>query len=78
MEITVSMGVAAFPDDGDTPEQVLDHADRALFEAKAQGKNRVCCWGEFPDARKPNYRGSVHRRSEKDAALEKEQIEIEN
>ncbi len=78
MEITVSMGVAAFPDDGDTPEQVLDHADRALFEAKAQGKNRVCCWGEFPSDRKPEYRGSVHgRRPEEDARLETEKIEIE-
>ena len=77
MEITVSMGVAAYPDDGDTPEQVLDHADRALFEAKAQGKNRVCCWGEFPSDRKPDYQGSVHRRPEEAAPLATEEIEFE-
>ena len=78
MEITVSMGVAAFPDDGDTPEQILDHSDRALVEAKAKGKNRVCCWGEFPDTRKPDYRGSVHGpHSEQIDQLETEEIEIE-
>lgn len=72
-EITVSMGVASYPDDGDTPEQVLDRADRALFEAKARGKNRVCCWGEFPMTRK-EFRGSIHgRRSEDVAEIEKEE-----
>jgi diguanylate cyclase (GGDEF)-like protein len=78
-EITVSMGVASFPDDGSTPEQVLDHADRALFEAKAQGKNRVCCWGEFPVGRRAKeFRGSIHgRSSEEIAELEAEEIEIQ-
>jgi diguanylate cyclase (GGDEF)-like protein len=78
-EITVSMGVASFPDDGKTPEQVLDRADRALFEAKAQGKNRVCCWGEFPvDGRSEEFRGSLHgRRSEEIAEVEAEEIEIQ-
>ncbi len=75
-EITVSMGVASFPDDGETPEQVLDRADRALFEAKARGKNRVCCWGEFPMNRE-EFRGSIYgRRSEEVPRLEKEE-EIE-
>jgi len=76
-EITVSMGVASFPGDGDTPEQVLDRADRALFEAKAQGKNRVCVWGEFPMDRK-EFRGSFHgRRSEGLSQLEEEEEEME-
>ncbi len=57
--ITASVGVATFPEDGDLPDQVLEKADRALYEAKAKGKNRVCCWGDFPaDMNFP--RGSVH------------------
>ncbi len=57
--ITASVGVATFPEDGDLPDQVLEKADRALYEAKARGKNRVCCWGDFPaDFKSP--RGSVH------------------
>ncbi len=38
---TVSGGVASFPDDGVTGEQLLRKADQALYAAKAQGKNRV-------------------------------------
>jgi len=75
-EITVSMGVASFPGDGETPEQVLDHADRALFEAKARGKNRVCCWGEFPMDRK-EFQGSLLGRRSEDLTQLKEEKEVE-
>lgn len=39
--ITVSIGVATFPEDGKTAEVVLDAADQALYVAKRQGRNRV-------------------------------------
>ena len=59
--ITASIGVASFPKDGDTAEIVLGHADRALYEAKARGKNTVCCWGDFPsDSSSDNQIGGVH------------------
>ncbi len=35
---SVSMGVAFFPRDGQTPNTLLKHADIALFEAKAAGR----------------------------------------
>ena len=38
---TASIGVATFPAHGDTPRALLDHADAALYRAKAQGRNRV-------------------------------------
>lgn len=38
---TVSAGVAVFPDDGDTPEDLLQAADRNLYEAKSRGRDRV-------------------------------------
>jgi diguanylate cyclase (GGDEF)-like protein len=40
-KITVSIGVATYPDDGKTGEQVLEAADQALYVAKHQGRNRV-------------------------------------
>ncbi|HQR47075.1 MAG TPA: diguanylate cyclase [Thermoanaerobaculia bacterium] len=39
--ISLSLGVAAFPEDGDTPEALLAAADAALYRAKAAGRNRV-------------------------------------
>ena len=38
---TVSAGVASFPADGDTGDDLLDQADRRLFQAKEAGRNKV-------------------------------------
>jgi len=38
---TVSAGVASFPADGDTGDDLLDVADQRLFLAKESGRNRV-------------------------------------
>ncbi|WP_413160191.1 PAS domain S-box protein [Capilliphycus salinus ALCB114379] len=42
-QITASLGVACFPDQGSTPEEVIKKADDALYQAKNQGRNRVVC-----------------------------------
>ena len=39
--LTVSAGVAIFPEDGVTADELLDCADERLFEAKNLGRNRV-------------------------------------
>jgi len=39
--LTVSAGVAAFPEDGDTPEKLLGAADRALYAMKHHGRSSV-------------------------------------
>lgn len=39
--VTVSIGVAAFPEHGDTPEAIIASADGALYHAKRNGRNRV-------------------------------------
>lgn len=38
--LTISGGLARFPSQGRTPEELLESADRALLQAKAAGKNR--------------------------------------
>lgn len=40
--ITISVGVATFPEDGEEKEYLISKADRALYEAKRTGKNKVC------------------------------------
>jgi diguanylate cyclase (GGDEF)-like protein len=39
--LSVSAGVAAFPEDGDTPEQLLGAADRALYGMKNRGNGSI-------------------------------------
>jgi diguanylate cyclase (GGDEF)-like protein len=44
--VTVSIGVASFPDHGRLPQELLNAADQALYDAKAAGRNRVCVVGQ--------------------------------
>jgi two-component system, cell cycle response regulator len=39
--VTVSLGVATFPEDGPDGEALVGRADRALYHAKESGRNRV-------------------------------------
>lgn len=39
---TVSIGLATFPEQGDSAEALTRLADEALYRAKAAGRNRVC------------------------------------
>lgn len=41
VRLTVSCGVATFPDDGDDITEILGLADQSLFAVKIKGKNRV-------------------------------------
>lgn len=43
--ITVSVGAAIFPKHGTTPKSVLQAADKALYQAKAEGRDRVVVAG---------------------------------
>lgn len=40
-EVTISIGVAVYPHNSDSADQLLSLADRALYEAKHLGRNRV-------------------------------------
>lgn len=46
--LTVTVGVASYPEDSKEPLELLDLADKALYFGKAQGRNQVCT--EVPKA----------------------------
>lgn len=45
--VTISVGVAAFPDDSTDPIELVEMADSALYRAKRQGRNRVCAYRDL-------------------------------
>jgi diguanylate cyclase (GGDEF)-like protein len=40
-QLTVSIGIAAFPEHGETLEEIIQASDKALYESKRGGRNRV-------------------------------------
>jgi EAL domain-containing protein (putative c-di-GMP-specific phosphodiesterase class I) len=40
--VSISIGIATFPQDGDSAERLVQRADMAMYQAKAAGRNAVC------------------------------------
>ncbi len=40
--LTASLGVAIYPECGATPSEIIDAADKALYQAKHKGRDQVC------------------------------------
>jgi len=49
IRITVSIGVATYPGDGENLKKILGSADKALYQAKKSGRNRVFKFDETRD-----------------------------
>lgn len=55
--VGASIGVAIFPDDGETVELMMQHADAAMYCAKKGGKNRVVFYSAQQGAHVPAGQG---------------------
>lgn len=40
--LTISMGISVFPEQGATQARIIEAADKALYQAKQDGRDRVC------------------------------------
>jgi diguanylate cyclase (GGDEF)-like protein len=63
LRITASIGIAQFPDDGETVDLLLAHADAAMYQAKNAGRNRHQFFNESIQAQ------LIERRQLQDAIL---------
>ncbi|MBI3073409.1 MAG: GGDEF domain-containing protein [Deltaproteobacteria bacterium] len=43
--LSISVGIASYPEDGLEAQDIIKAADNALYRAKEQGRNRVCAAG---------------------------------
>jgi two-component system cell cycle response regulator len=64
--VTASLGVATTTDFNETPDVLIERADKALYEAKRQGRNRVVS-GEGADAQAIIARRSLAAQSESES-----------
>jgi len=46
-KVTVSIGIATYPIDNKKAQELVNCADKALYHAKAMGKNRTCLYNDF-------------------------------
>ncbi|PIP19581.1 MAG: hypothetical protein COT38_02365 [Candidatus Omnitrophica bacterium CG08_land_8_20_14_0_20_41_16] len=42
-KLTVSLGIATFPEDGLLPTELITASDKFLYQAKNKGRNKTCC-----------------------------------
>ena len=66
MPLTVSLGVASWPSDAVTREEIIGYADTALYQAKHTGRNQTCL---FSDVEKPGVPSVVEHPDAKQGAL---------
>jgi diguanylate cyclase (GGDEF)-like protein len=46
VQLTASVGISLYPDDGDTIEALIGRADAAMYRAKSQGRGQVAVHGD--------------------------------
>ena len=46
LKVTMSFGIAGRQRTGQSAEEILQHADQALYQAKRAGRNQVCLFAE--------------------------------
>jgi diguanylate cyclase (GGDEF)-like protein len=54
-KLSITFGLAVYPDDATTPETLISAADKALYYGKANGRNQLVAYGENSEAIESEY-----------------------
>jgi EAL domain-containing protein (putative c-di-GMP-specific phosphodiesterase class I) len=73
--ITASAGIALIPVHGNTAEELLSHADLAMYQAKENGRNRTCVYHPDTDWQAQSE-SRLNWRKRIGDALERDQLEL--
>jgi diguanylate cyclase (GGDEF)-like protein/PAS domain S-box-containing protein len=73
MQLSVSIGVTLYPQDGADEDQLVRHADQAMYEAKLAGKN---CFKLFDTAQDEEISTRLKTLENVNSALDKKQFEL--
>ncbi|WP_147820817.1 EAL domain-containing protein [Salidesulfovibrio onnuriiensis] len=71
--LTVCIGIAIYPLDGDTPESIMRNANLALFKAKTAGKGMVSLYTQDLNGQ---AMGQMQLKSDLHQALENDRLEV--
>ena len=73
LDITISLGLAHYPDHGTSSNEMIRNADIALYEAKKLGKN---CISEFNSSMHDNLKNTMQLEDDLREALNNQTIEV--
>jgi len=72
--VTLSIGVARWPDDGHRMRDLLNHADAALYDAKQRGRNQ---WRRFDAVLAASIRSRLVMETELRRALDRNEMSVQ-
>lgn len=52
--LTISLGIASYPEDAKTKDDLIFKSDLAMYEAKHRGKNRICLYSKASSDKRPS------------------------
>lgn len=73
LRISASLGIARYPEDGMSMNELLSAADSAMYAAKHQGKARVC---KYTQEMTSNVRARLHLEQGLHEAIAQQQLEL--
>jgi EAL domain-containing protein (putative c-di-GMP-specific phosphodiesterase class I) len=73
LSVTPSIGIALYPGDGDTPTELIEHADSAMYRAKARGRAN---FQFFDPVMATSAYAALVMESELGQALERDEFEL--